>query len=40
LHYGGTGSLSIPFHGYMATGSYILIMDDGKIIFSKKIIVE
>jgi hypothetical protein len=39
LQYGGTGSLSIPLHGYMATGSYILIMNDGKIIFSKKIIV-
>jgi hypothetical protein len=36
LQYGGTGSLAIPLHAYMPTGSYILIMNDGKIIFSKK----
>jgi hypothetical protein len=40
LQYGGTGSLAIPLHAYMPTGSYILIMNDGKIIFSKKIIVD
>ena len=39
-YYGGTGSLSIFVHKGISTGSYILVMNDGKKVFAQKIIIE
>jgi hypothetical protein len=39
-YYGGTGSLSIMLEKGLSTGGYILVMNDGKKLFTQKIIIE
>ena len=40
IQYGGTGSLAINLQPNIAAGSYILVMNDGRILFTQKIIVQ